>query len=47
MNIFSFSPYKSNILIQQVKENGKVIVYLVDQGCGVDARLKDKIFDIK
>jgi len=44
-NSISFSPYKSNILIQQLKENDKVIIYIADQGCGVNEKLKDKIFE--
>ena len=44
-NSISFSPYKSNILIQQLKENDKVIIYIADQGFGVNEKLKDKIFE--
>ena len=44
-NAISFSPQKSVILIQQVKENDKVIIYIVDQGFGVNNKLKDKIFE--
>ena len=44
-NAISFSPRQSNILIQQVKENNKVIIYIADQGCGVNEKLKNKIFE--
>ena len=44
-NSISFSPYKSNILIHQLKENDKVIIYIADQGCGVSEKLKEKIFE--
>ena len=44
-NAISFSPKKSNILIKQLKENDKAIIYIADQGCGVNEKLKDKIFE--
>ena len=44
-NSISFSPQESNILIKQVTEHNKIIIYIVDQGCGVNEKLKDKIFE--
>ena len=44
-NALSFSPSNSNIIIQQFKDNQKVIIFLADQGIGLDYSLKNKIFD--
>ena len=44
-NAISFSPQESNILIKQVTENNKAIIYIVDQGLGINEKLKDKIFE--
>ena len=44
-NAISFSPQESNILIKQVKKNGKVRIYVADQGCGINEKLKDRIFE--
>ena len=40
-NAISFSPQESNILIKQVKKNDKVRIYVADQGCGINEKLKD------
>ncbi len=44
-NAISFSPQQSSILIQQIQKDGQVIIYIADQGCGVNEKLKDKIFE--
>ena len=44
-NAISFSPQESNILIKQVKKNDKVRIYVADQGCGINEKLKDRIFE--
>ena len=43
-NAISFSPAKSNIIIQQVIEKNYVIVYISDQGIGINLNLSEKIF---
>ena len=44
-NAISFSPKKSNIKIIQIIEDNRIIIYLVDQCCGIDQQLKEKIFE--
>ena len=44
-NAISFSPQQSNILIQQVRKDDRVIIYIADQGCGITEKSKDKIFE--
>lgn len=44
-NAISFSPPNSKILIKQLRQNDKVIIFVVDQGKGIKKSLKNKIFD--
>ena len=44
-NSISFSPIKSKILIRQIKENNNVVVYVADQGIGINFNLSKKIFE--
>ena len=44
-NAISFSPQQSNILIQQVRKDDRVIIYIADQGYGITEKSKDKIFE--
>ena len=44
-NAISFSPKESSILIQQIITNNQVVIYVMDQGCGINKNLKNKIFE--
>ncbi len=44
-NSFSFSPIESELSIIQLIENNSVIIYIIDQGKGIDKKVKEKIFD--
>lgn len=44
-NAISFAPYKSDILIYQSISKNKVIIYIVDQGSGINTNVKNKIFE--
>ena len=44
-NSFSFAPIKSSLFIHQLIENNSVIIYILDQGKGINMKDKEKIFE--
>ena len=44
-NAVSFSPNQSSILISCVNENNNCLIYIFDQGKGIDYKYRDRIFE--
>ena len=44
-NSISFSPNDSSILLEIKNLNNNIIISIVDQGCGINFKYKEKIFE--
>jgi len=44
-NSFSFAPLKSNLFIELLIEDDNAVIYIADQGKGINMKVKEKIFE--
>ena len=44
-NSFSFAPLKSNLFIDLLIEDDNAVIYIADQGKGINMNVKEKIFE--